>query len=233
MSSKKQLLDPIGTMCKIIMLNFVDKHSKICFKDHAIYIQKPDNLQWLVRKYQGDGREDVSELFPVIIRLIRWYILPMHDILSGESDIDSDSDYNIEFYKNIKKLVEYMCSGFELLQDTYSTGNVVYCIQYFINLLKDALDGEFNEECIPKSIIEYEKKQRNLLDYDKIKHLWDKKQVLRLTELFDNCFKTLHDISFEKDITRKIVKGYLKTIRSILDLTDQQFLNLIQYSLIS
>lgn len=233
MSSKKQLLDPIGTMCKIIMLNFVDKNSKICFKDHAIYIQKPDNLQWLLRTYQGDGREDISELFPVIIRLVRWFVLPMHDILCSETEIESDGEYDVEFYRNIKKLVEYMCSGLELLQDTYSTGNVVFTIQYFINLLKNALDGEYNEDSIPKTIIEYEKKQRNLLDYEKIKHLWDKKQVLRLTELFDNCFKTLHDISFEKDITRKIVKGYLKTIRSILDLTDQQFLSLIQLSLVS
>lgn len=232
MSSKKQLLDPIGTMCKIIMLNFVDRNSKLCFKDHAVYIQKPDNLQWLKRTYQGDGREDISELFPVIIRLIRWYILPMQSILSGKTKID-EGEYRIEFYKNVKKLVLYMCSGLEILQDTYMSGNVIFTIQYYINLINKALDGEFDEDCIPKTITEYEKNQKNFLDYEKIKHLWDEKQILRLTELFDNCFSTLNDISFEIDITRKIVKGYLKTIQSILDLTDNQFLNLIQLSLVS
>ena len=61
--SNKQLLDPLGTMCKIVALNFNDMNTKISIHDHILTLQEPNKLQAIYRYINGDGRENTSELY--------------------------------------------------------------------------------------------------------------------------------------------------------------------------
>jgi hypothetical protein len=76
MSSKKQLLDPIGSMCRIISLNFTDIGTKLGINNHSIKIYYPNMAQGIMRSFYHDNHKDISELYPFITRIIEWYILP-------------------------------------------------------------------------------------------------------------------------------------------------------------
>jgi len=93
---KKQLLDPIGTMCKLISLNFLDANTKISICNHVLSLDKPYQFQWLERSCRGDSRENISELYYVIIRIIDWFLVPaMINIDDDDDDTDDDTDDNI------------------------------------------------------------------------------------------------------------------------------------------
>src|SRR5688572_5799720 len=76
MSSKKQLIDPLGAICRLILLNFKTIGTKIRIKNHAVILQDPSYTQGTTRFLSGDGREDISELLISIVRMIKWYVIP-------------------------------------------------------------------------------------------------------------------------------------------------------------
>lgn len=102
MSTKKQLIDPLGAMFRLISLNLRKGGTKIRIHDHAVTVQKPNNYQGLLRWVDGDSKEDIGELFMVIVRIIKWYLIPAHKKLM-----------KIEKQKNQKeseKLLEFAVS---------------------------------------------------------------------------------------------------------------------------
>lgn len=271
---KRQLLDPLQLMLRLITLNFHDLNTKISIKDHRMNIQEPTNLQGFVRFFYKDGREDISELFLVVYRIIKWYILPSNEMLQLEAnkkkneksafdspdnstyavniknsdvnlfDFSDDSqedpfvtsiilsDENIKFYKIIRELVKYMCLGMERLQKTYASGNVIFSLQCYINLLNDALNGQYSDKKLPAFIMEEERKQKNFLDYDKIRKLWDSNKINRLYDLYDKCFTLMNEDGpdDEKRVNETLVAGYLEAINKLLDVTDEEFRKLIYLS---
>ena len=189
--NKKQLLDPIGSLCRLVALNFKPLNTKIGISDHAIIIQESNYFQWLDRYLNGDNRENISLLYHIVIRIIDWYILP--------------------------------------LSDKYYTGpiptNVVTTIQFYINILTDSLDGTFTKERVPKCILDAENK--NFLDYDKIKVLWNGNKLKQISDLYEKCFEKLNSDDRTKDIQ---IQSYLSAIYILLDLHDNQFRELISFS---
>jgi len=76
--------------------------------------------------------------------------------------------------QEFRELVGYMCDGLECLQKTYESGkNVVFTIQYYINLLTDALNGVYNPSRIPKTFNIEEFSYKSCINYNKIKGIWD------------------------------------------------------------
>ena len=297
MSAKKQLLDPIGSLCKLLSLIFHDDNTKISVQDHVLYLQEPSGYQWMVRYCNGDGRENISELYYVLIRLIKWYLMPEYNNIeeyiavktenidnnleknqqdqdhgdqnifmaggfsdgsgsersSGSSNtnsiktthsnksIRSENKYSedmttssIENYfalvnsDEIRKMVEYLCDAFEKLQErTYEYGNVVLALQYYIILLKSALNGTFSDSMLPKYILEKDKEYGNLLDYNKLKNLWSISKMKRICALYDNCFNVQKDSTMNNVTKQNLIKSYLKSVDSILEESDQEFQKLI------
>lgn len=261
MSIKHQLLDPLGTICKLISLIFTEINTKISIQDHVLTLHKPGAYQFLVRRYNGDGRENISELYNVIIRIIKWYLIEpkieeessptsftqyiIDDLesktppilsfspnyLSSSPSIASINRYNnyitIVNSDEIKKIVRFTCEAFRQLQKTYDHGNVVLALQFFINLLEDALNGKFDESKLPKYLLEKEDQYETLLDYNKLKNLWEIKKLRRICELYENCFAIMNESIYER---QPLINGYLCSITSILEMTDQEFQKLIQNS---
>lgn len=241
MSMKKQLLDPIGTLCKLIGLNFTKVKTKIKIHNHVLTLDKPDDLQAVMRWFNGDGKDNISEIYYVIVRIIKWYIVKTKKSEAHTSD-SSSSKSNCEILADCKefiKMINYVCDAFSKLQYTYEFGNVVLGIQYYINLLQDAINGRFKEDLLPKCVLKLDEEYTNLLDYEKIKNLWDTTKIKRVCDLYDSCFEVMNDTKDTKDtknnkddeeIKDALVEGYLRSINAILTVTDKEFQKLIKNS---
>jgi hypothetical protein len=268
--SKRQLLDPVGSMCRLISLNFKQLETKIGVYNHAIILMEPSNYQWLIRKCYGFDKDDISELFDVVIRIIQWYMIPLYHSVYKKGQDKANSDENItiksndpnfkhndfgnndditetlfddpsddmesvienenpkEYFECMTRLIKYLCKCFETLQKTYSSGNVVMSLQFYINLLQDSIEGKFDESKLPKCLIEREKEARNLLDYKKIKILWDFKKVKEVCELYDRCVFVHIDVHDSDKLPK--IEGYLLAVDKFLSLREESFRALIQSS---
>ncbi len=241
---KTQLLDPLGAMCKLIALNFNEIKTKISIHDHILTLQEPNGTQWLVRLYNGDGRENTSELYYAIIRLVKWFLMAeckniRDDLLSFENsnieettveEMGHNNALLISQSKSFRKLVMYLCNALKNLQNTYKTGNVVLALQFYINILEDGLNNMYNDNRLPFILREKEKEYETFLDYDKIKNMWDVKKIERICELYDDCFAIQKDDSYKDGDKVAFIEGYLQSIKTILDSADKDFQALIDNS---
>ena len=160
---KKQLLDPLGTLCRLVALNFSEIHTKVSVQNHILTLQKPSEYQPIVRLYNGDGRENISELYYVILRVVKWFLVnedlsDIHDVLGSEfdsensenkKDINNLNALEVSKSEELYKMVKYVCDAFKKLQETYEYGNVILALQFYINLLEDGMEGRYNDSHLP------------------------------------------------------------------------------------
>jgi hypothetical protein len=228
MTSRKQPIDPICALCRIVSLNFKDLHTKIGINGHAINIQEPSSVQSLLRIYYGDNREDVFELFYLVTHLLAWFLVPVYPkIESQQNEFDDEQipqtmkpkkQIDEKFVEELKKMINYMCIGLERLQSTYKNGNVVLAIQYYINLMRDGLNGNFSLERLPQCLLEDLDIDTNMKT--KIISMWNYDRLHVVCDLYDNCFSEL-----KKNMNKKtdIIDGYLLSINSILSVYEKEF----------
>lgn len=246
MSNQKQLLDPLGTLCKLIALNFYDSNTKISIHDHIVALDISDQFQWITRSLNKDSKENISELYYVIVRLILWYLISdtnIENCANYESNNNKNNNYTREIIiseksnnayhirnsEEIRRMIQYLCHAFTKLQIlTYKHGNVVFTLQYYINLLTSALDNNFDYKLLPIHLQEINDSYDNLLDLNKLKNLWEIRDIQRICELYDNCFNVLNDTHLNCTTQQNIINSYLKSINSILEITDIKFKNLIK-----
>jgi hypothetical protein len=229
-NNKRQLLDPIGSICHIVSLTYKPLNTKIGINNHAITIQESNVLQWLDRYWNGDNRENISLLYNIVIRVIEWYIIP----LSGKYNVETNSEFSDpvekkKFWECLEKMCVFLCMAFDKLQHTYYTGpiptNVVTTIQYYINIIKDAIAGTYSSEKLPKCI--HESENRNFLDYDKIKILWNGDKLKQICDLYEKCFEKLNSNDKTKEDQ---IDGYMQAVYKLLSIHDNQFRELLSFS---
>lgn len=229
-NNKRQLLDPIGSICHIVSLSFKPLNTKIGINNHAIIIQESNNLQWFDRYWNGDNRENISLLYNIIVRVIEWYIVP----LSGKYRVPIMEEFSDEierkkFWICLEKMCTFLCLAFDKLQHTYYTGpvptNVVTTIQYYINLIKDSIAGLHTNDRLPKCI--HESENQNFLDYDKIKLLWNSSKLEQICDLYDKCFLKLNSTDKTKE---EQIESYMQAIDRLIAIHDNQFRELISFS---
>lgn len=366
----EQLLDPLCTMIKLIQLNFKTNNTKLSINNHILELHDPSISQWLVRKYRGDSRDNIAEIYNAIVRLIKWFILDNKDddklndhnlnnikIDDGKINdnklnddkinnektnsincdnsfgIDSDDNINnsvddnkdktsntntntnlndnkfnenndndsninelfesdddesvsrktkseecnsnpkndvkitqstslkcfdmnkkisLKIFENKKKshmiknnqefkiigknekfykLVLYLISGLEKLQKTYEIGLVVISLQFYINLIKSALNGTFVDSMMPSYVLHNDNEitANNFLDYNKIKNFWDIKDLEHICKLYDECFEINNNIAVGTNKEFYIL-GKLQNVDTILSIYEKKFQNLIRNS---
>lgn len=311
MTSKKQLLDPIGTVCRLIGLYFNPKDTKIGIASHVVELQIPYDRQWLERTWKKDNRNNIAALFQVYVRLCEWYIHPLYlqthgikidnihitssttpthkvntqcgtvfltsgstnleelrnsgqdnayiaeDNCSASSSnhgsttasIDEDNDSNAEIKKEngmlddkdikeywecMKKLCKYLCMALNKLQYTYlaDCDNTVIAIQYYINLLNDAVEGRYEQNKLPVCL--REGSDKNLLDYEKLKKLWNFKKVKEVCDEYTKCFDAMEmsaeAIRESDEDPKEKIAGYLLSVDRLLTISDKKFKKLIDSS---
>jgi hypothetical protein len=201
--SKKQILDPLSCLCKIAILTFYDKGTKISIKDNIILISQPNNMQWIKRTYYGDGKNDISTLYNPILKAIDWYVL------------NKDDDINIEPIRNI---IKYAIIGLDKLQTTYENGNVILAIKFLKNNLNMCLNDNFTINDFV-SINEI-KDTENVINYDKIKKIWTNEKINIISNQLDIINKNIN--------VPNSLEHLLKSIKAQLMDIDSRFQNLVE-----
>lgn len=222
---KKQLLDPLGTLFKLISLNFTGLNTKISIQDHVLSLDRPYSYQCFIRTLNADSRENVSELFYVIIRVIKWYVII--DTSTSNNFEENENCIAIAQSEEIKKLVGYACEALKKLQKTYAYGNVILAIQFYINLLDDAINNNYTDDKLPQTVLDFNGGFDTLIDYNKLRNLWDIKKIRTICNLYDNCFDACSNNKLDDEEKNILLNGYVKSIHSILEMADSEFQKLI------
>jgi hypothetical protein len=199
-SDKRQFLDPISTISKIILLHFYPSKTKIRILDHTVQLV-PDNYAELVyRNFYRDNRGDVCVLFPIFVRFIELYLIDKQkkigrdnkkSLFGKSQSIDNLSESQLTHdelcYKYLKKIGEYSVIGLKALQKTYEYDNVVFTMQYFISLIKEGINCNYSDDFLPEHLKEITK--NNLLDNAKLQKIWEDSHIIELGKTFESCFE--------------------------------------------
>lgn len=135
---KSYIIDPLTSLCKVALLHFMPEGTKLGISHHILYIQAFSYSQWLERMKNGDSRRDISNLNTPFLKAIKWYII----------DNEEKADMDSELAESIRIITGYTIKGLIKLQkSTYNTDmGIKIILQYFINLLKNALEDQWNED---------------------------------------------------------------------------------------
>ena len=87
-------------------------------------------------------------------------------------------------------------------------------------------EEELNEQ-LPECILEEEKNYDNLIDYDKLRELWNHNAFKTICELYDNCFRVKADDNIPNKTKDALIDGYLTAVGATLDIIDKEFQVLI------
>ena len=223
MSTKSQLLDPIGTAFKLILLNFEPDNTRLTITDHVVELELPDATQSIVRWWYKESREDICVLTNTIVRFIEFYLEDsqkpeekdkMENSFSGLFDKNDN-----EKRKNLKLMAKYICSGLEKLESIYKLDNATLSLTYFRVLLNMAIAGTYTSSLLPHCVKNYQ--QNNFLNIDKLKEIWSDTKIDHICKLFTNLFDA------KKKDEGDISNFYLKGIKEMLEKNDNKFRELV------
>lgn len=228
-SDKRQFLDPISTIGKIILLYFNPPKTKLRILDHTVQLVQDNYTEIIYRNWYRDNRGDICVLFPIFIRFIELYLdeklnkisdnFKINSNLKSVDDIDNFEENQLSqnelCYKYLKKISEFSIIGLKELQKTYEYDNVVFTIQYFIDLLKEGINGKYDENILPEHLKELTK--NNLLDNNKLQKIWDDTHIIELGKTFESCFNA------EKKRDNLLLESNKKKIMDILERHDEVF----------
>jgi hypothetical protein len=228
-SDKRQFLDPISTIGRIILLHFSPPKTKLRILDHTVQLVEDSYLELVTRNWYRDNRGDISALYPIFIRYINLYLIEKQkklEIKNINQNFDGkkksvDTTPNSELtqeensYKYLKKLGEYSIIGIKELQKTYNYDNVVFALQYYITLIKSGVNDSFSEEMLPDHLRELMK--NNLFDDGKVQKIWEDVHIIELGKAFETCFEA------EKNNDSIILDSNKTKIINILNKHDEIF----------
>jgi hypothetical protein len=152
---KNIILEPISCIVKLIILNYKEAGTKVSISDNSIDFYEPSQYQGLLRNFNGDGREDLHNIYNPILKCIEWY------------PPDNDIKYKYFYTKCIE--------GLEKLITSYDRDSTISrTLDLYCKTLKDALDGlkvDINNE-----------DESPLLDT--LKDFWKKEEIELIYSLF-------------------------------------------------
>lgn len=134
---KSCILDPLTCLCKIALLHFMPDKTRLSISNYVLTIQEYHYYQWIERMKNGDIRLDISNLNSSLLKCLKWYVLDGPErLVLDKKTLDA-----------IQVIAQYAIKGFIKLQTGVYRDHqpVRIIIQYFINMIHDALDGVWDE----------------------------------------------------------------------------------------
>lgn len=169
---KSYIIDPLTTICKIALLYFMPKRTKIAINNHILQLQEYNYYQWFERKKNGDIRTDIHHLNTPLLKVIKWYII----------DNPEKVELDEETSRSLRNIVSYAAKGLNKLQKiTYHSDGVVEIIlQYLINILQDSLNNTFIDS-------HYVKKDNYNTLSDKIKNNYESHIINSISQMLTDA----------------------------------------------
>jgi len=206
---KTYIIDPLTTICKLALLNFLPGGTKIGIGHHVLNLQSKTYYQWAERKYHGDTRNNIANLVIPLIKVINWYILDNDERIKMDNDLK----------ESILRISHFAVGGLTKLQkDTYESDLAIYIIlQHFIDLLNDAMNGIFRKGNYQKIT-----NDKNLIA-DKVKHNFDPYIINSISKMLDDASKMIGDEYIERDMT-----ALIDCVHKILNNRDEDFIHMMK-----
>ena len=206
---KNYIIDPLTCLCKFALLDLMSDGTKISISSHVLNIQKYNQWQWLERMTNRDTRFDIANLVPSVIKAIRWYLLDDDD---NKEKFEMDSDLR----EAIVIIARHALSGLNKLKKTYKGDyNVIINLQYFGNLIRDALEDEWNEN----DVIDIETNPDSTLS-DKIKQNFNQQNVTMIGKMLTDATKA--------ESSRENTESLIDCIAKLVEGMDTNFTKLMK-----
>tara|TARA_Y100000590_G_scaffold469976_1_gene661058 strand:- start:2185 stop:2856 length:672 start_codon:yes stop_codon:yes gene_type:complete len=159
--SKNIILEPISCVVKLILLNYKSEGTKIAIGYNSIDFYEPTQYQGILRNLNGDGREDLHNIYNPILKCIEWY--PPNE--------DTKYEY---FYTMCKEGIQKLINAYDK-DSTISRALELYC-----KTLTDAID----KKDIEKGIRDNNEGETESPLLDTLKDFWKKDEIELLYSLF-------------------------------------------------
>jgi len=177
---KKQILEPFSCLFRIILFSHKEDGTKISISNNGILYHVPNMAQGAVRFINGDGRDDLHNLYSPIIKAIEWY------------PIDEEK-YKYIFIQSI--------NGIEKLKTVYDKHSIIYhTLELYYNLLNNHIQKIENQNDLPdigsSPLIE------------QLQNFWLEKEIIIMINLLQIIEITNNDELKEKyiNIAEEIIK---------------------------
>lgn len=231
MSEEKEcILEPITVISKLITLSFHPIGTKIAFRDHKVILCDSNKSSYLNNTFgqgfdrflNGDSRNDIYMLNNVLHNFIDWYVM-----------VYKENDNKI--YNRLLKMILYLIIGLKRLQKTYKKGNIVYVLQYYINVLQSIFDDKYDDKMLfrPFDEEEYdETKYSTIFDTNKLRNFWSSKDIISISNQLNKCFSFDDEKNecYPINENNSIIKGTLVGIDAIMENMDDKFKKIIYKS---
>lgn len=204
---KSYIIDPLTSLCKLALLYFMPEKTRLAINHHVLYIQGYSYYQWIERMKNGDSRIDISNLNTPLLKAIKWYIL------DGAEKIEMDE----QTYASILIITNFSIKGLIKMQNnTYVNDLAIRVIlQYFINMLRNALTADWSDEDYVKS-----DSHTNIIS-DKIKNNYDPHIINSIAKILNDANETnsAEDINALIDCAHRLLinkdKNFVKMMKEI------------------
>tara|TARA_B110000285_G_C15133571_1_gene625316 strand:+ start:3109 stop:3654 length:546 start_codon:yes stop_codon:yes gene_type:complete len=140
-----------------MILNYKEGGTKISISDNSIDFYEPSQYQGILRNFNGDGREDLHNIYNPILKFIEWY--PLND----------DPKYKYLYTRCIEGIGKLISSYDK--ESTISRTLELYC-----KTLSDALNGikikPPDEQCVHSPLL------------NTLKDFWKKEEIELIYSIF-------------------------------------------------
>lgn len=178
---KHIIIDPISCLIKLSILGFYPPGTKISIADNMVTIVEPSYFQGAFRFLNGDGREDLHNLYVPIIKSIEWYW---------------DENNN-----EINHLFNYSIKGLENLKSSYPVLSIIsHTLDLYIHHLTTKQTKNFqNKE------VKFNNNENNKI-HDFLKQLWTVREIHIIVEMLLEYDKYKGQNKNEKQILDSILQ---------------------------
>ncbi len=182
--SKNIILEPISCIVKLILLNYKNEGTKISISNNSIDFYEPSQYQGILRNLNGDGREDLHNIYNPILKCIEWY------------PPKSNEKY-VYFYEKCRDGIKKLINAYDK-DSTISRALELYC-KTIDDALKDIEIGEKNDS-------DNNEDESPLLDT--LKDFWKEEEIDLLYSLFQIIEK-----NEEKEERSTYIENIINTVR--------------------
>jgi len=171
--NKNIILEPISCIIKLVLLDYKTEGTKISISNNSIDYYEPSHFQGILRNINGDGREDLHNIYNPILKAVEWYP-------------PSESKIYKYFYEKCIVGLNKLITCYEK-ESTISRTLELYC-----KILQDSLNE--TKPDIENGLDESAKTSSPLLD--QIKDFWKQEEI-------EMIFSLLQIIENSKDENEK------------------------------
>ena len=213
-------LEPLSTLFILATVPYCGLKPKIGIVDGRLVVTAFDQsingyYQSLVRRYNNMSRDDVAQLFEVIMQLQYWYTVD--GCWCNESSM-------------FIKLIGYSIEGLKILQNTYREGAIVFCIQHLINLMEMIKSKkQFDPATMYTHCFNRWLERDKVVNHDKIISIWDQEEVEGLINILDQCQQVNHETGLSLADRQEIICSKIVTVEQVIQKHHQTFRGLVAF----